>query len=76
MFSPFFTKIIEKFSSIMIEHPTLILKNGLLFPFQFQILGYALLFARASPHSYQIWGSIIFIFARWCTLFGLIQSGN
>jgi len=37
------------------------IKNGLLFPFQFQILGYVLLFAGLALIVINIWASIIFI---------------
>ena len=37
------------------------LKNGLLFPFQFQILGYVFLFAGFALAVVNIWASIIFI---------------
>lgn len=41
--------------------PYLNLKNGLLFPLQFQILGYVLLFAGLVLLVINIWASIIFI---------------
>ncbi|WP_434545497.1 hypothetical protein [Marivirga sp.] len=37
------------------------IKNGLLFPFQFQILGYVFLFAGIALTVINIWASIIFI---------------
>lgn len=41
--------------------PYLNLKNGLLFPFQFQILGYVLLFAGLALIVINIWASILFV---------------
>ncbi|MGM0579380.1 MAG: hypothetical protein ACQETL_01780 [Bacteroidota bacterium] len=45
----------------MSEQPNLNLKNGLLFPFQFQMLGYVFLFAGIALIVVNIWASIIFI---------------
>ncbi|WP_375579888.1 hypothetical protein ABWH96_02065 [Marivirga tractuosa] len=45
----------------MSEQPYFNLKTELLFPFQFQILGYVLLFAGLALIVINIWASIIFI---------------
>lgn len=45
----------------MSEQPYLNLKNGLLFPIQFQILGYVLLFSGLVLIAINIWASIIFV---------------
>ncbi|ADR22500.1 hypothetical protein MATR_36540 [Marivirga tractuosa] len=45
----------------MNKQPFFNLKNGLLFPIQFQILGYVLLFAGLALIVINIWASIIFI---------------
>ncbi len=52
------------------QKPYLNVKNGLVFPFQFQILGYVLLFSGLLLVMVNIWASIIFIL-----LGGLIVSG-
>ncbi|WMN12351.1 hypothetical protein QYS49_33325 [Marivirga salinae] len=48
-------------SIISMSKPYLNLKNGLLFPIQFQILGYVLLFAGLALIVINIWASILFV---------------